>query len=60
LLDESSVNSDPKVAGEIRSVILGLSGSKVELHPSHNLFEAKKIGTHVAVPRLGGLGHSAV
>ncbi len=55
LLDEPTANLDPKLAREIRTIILGLSRDKIVLYSSHNLFEAREIGRHVLVLRGGRL-----
>ena len=55
LLDEPTSNLDPKVAKEIRSLILDLSRDKVVLYSSHNLYEAREIGRHVLVIKEGRL-----
>ncbi len=55
LLDEPTSNLDPKMAKEIRDLILGLSKDKVVLYSSHNLFEAREIGTRVIAVKDGKL-----
>jgi ABC-2 type transport system ATP-binding protein len=55
LLDEPTASLDPKVAREIRSLILNLSREKIVLYSSHNLFEAREIGRYVLVIRSGRL-----
>ncbi|MGP8077090.1 MAG: heme ABC exporter ATP-binding protein CcmA [Thermoplasmata archaeon] len=55
LLDEPTANLDPKVAKEIRSLILELSRDKVVLYSSHNLYEAREIGRYVIVIKEGRL-----
>jgi len=55
LLDEPTANLDPKVAREIRSVILDLSREKIVLYSSHNLFEAREIGRYVLAIKDGRL-----
>jgi ABC-2 type transport system ATP-binding protein len=55
LLDEPTANLDPKMAREIRSLILELSREKVVLYSSHNLYEAREIGRHVIVLKEGRL-----
>ncbi len=47
LLDEPTSNLDPKVAREIRELVLGLSKNKIVLYSSHNLYEAREIGNEV-------------
>jgi ABC-2 type transport system ATP-binding protein len=55
LLDEPTASLDPKVAREIRSVILDLSREKIVLYSSHNLFEAREIGQYVLAIKEGRL-----
>jgi ABC-2 type transport system ATP-binding protein len=55
LLDEPTANLDPKVAREIRSIILELSREKIVLYSSHNLFEAREIGRYVLAIKNGRL-----
>lgn len=55
LLDEPTANLDPKVASEIRDLILRLSRDRVVLYSSHNLFEAREIGTYVIAIKSGKL-----
>ena len=55
LLDEPTANLDPKVAREIRTLILGLAKEKVVLYSSHNLFEAREIGRFVLAIKGGRL-----
>ncbi|MDR2202892.1 MAG: ABC transporter ATP-binding protein [Nitrososphaerota archaeon] len=55
LLDEPTSNLDPKMASEIRELVLGLSKNKVVLYSSHNLFEAREIGSKVIVIKNGKL-----
>jgi len=55
LLDEPTANLDPKVAGEIRSIMLELSSKSAVLYSSHNLFEAREIGQYVLALKQGSL-----
>jgi ABC-2 type transport system ATP-binding protein len=55
LLDEPTSNLDPKVAREIRELILKLSRDKIVLYSSHNLFEAREIGRYVLAIKAGRL-----
>ncbi len=55
LLDEPTSNLDPKVAKEIRELILGLSRDRVVLYSSHNLYEAREIGNEVIAVSHGKL-----
>jgi ABC-2 type transport system ATP-binding protein len=55
LLDEPTANLDPKVAREIRTLILELAREKVVLYSSHNLFEAREIGRYVLAIKEGRL-----
>jgi ABC-2 type transport system ATP-binding protein len=55
LLDEPTSNMDPKMASEIRELVLRLSKNKVILYSSHNLFEAREIGSKVIVIKKGKL-----
>jgi ABC-2 type transport system ATP-binding protein len=55
LLDEPTSNVDPKISREIRELLIGLSKNKFVLYSSHNLYEAKEIGTYLIVIRNGEL-----
>ncbi len=55
LLDEPTANLDPKVAREIRELILDLSKNKIVLYSSHNLYEAREIGNEVLAINKGKL-----
>lgn len=55
LLDEPTSNLDPKVAKEIRELILGLSSDRIVLYSSHNLYEAREIGNEVIAISQGKL-----
>jgi len=55
LLDEPTANLDPKVAREIRALILKLSQNRIVLYSSHNLFEAREIGEYVLALKDGRL-----
>jgi ABC-2 type transport system ATP-binding protein len=55
LLDEPTANLDPKLAREIRSLILELSRDKIVLYSSHNLYEAREIGRYVLAIKDGQL-----
>lgn len=55
LLDEPTSNLDPKLAREIRTLILNLSREKIVLYSSHNLFEAREIGRYVIAIKEGQL-----
>jgi len=57
LLDEPTANLDPKVAREIRTLILELARDKVILYSSHNLFEAREIGRYVLAIKGGRIEH---
>ena len=53
LLDEPTANLDPKVAREIRNLVLELSRDKIVLYSSHNLYEAREIGRYVLAIKDG-------
>src|SRR5271170_7055560 len=55
LLDEPTSNLDPKIAREIRELVLQLAKDKVVLYSSHNLFEAREIGSRVIAVKGGKL-----
>jgi ABC-2 type transport system ATP-binding protein len=57
LLDEPTSNLDPRLAREIRDLVLGLSRDDLVLYSSHNLFEAKEIGRYVLALRGGQVGY---
>ncbi len=55
LLDEPTANLDPKLAREIRNLILDLSRDKIVMYSSHNLYEAREIGQYVLAIKGGQL-----
>jgi len=55
LLDEPTTNLDPKVSKEIRDILLQLSKNKFVLYSSHNLYEAREIGTYLILMKDGKL-----
>jgi ABC-2 type transport system ATP-binding protein len=57
LLDEPTSNLDPKLAREIRDLVLALSKDDLVMYSSHNLFEAKEIGKYVLALRAGKVGY---
>lgn len=57
LLDEPTSNLDPKLAREVRDLVLALSKDDLVLYSSHNLFEAREIGKYVLAIREGKVGY---
>jgi len=55
LLDEPTSNVDPKISKEIRDLLIGLSKDKFVFYSSHNLYEAKEIGTYLILIKNGEL-----
>jgi ABC-2 type transport system ATP-binding protein len=55
LLDEPTSNVDPKISKEIRELLIKLSKNKFVLYSSHNLYEAREIGTYLIVIKNGEL-----
>ena len=55
LLDEPTSNLDPAMAKEVRDLLLEFSKRKVVLYSSHNLYEAKEIGTYLVLIKGGTL-----
>jgi len=55
LLDEPTSNVDPKISKEIRQLLSELSKDKFVLYSSHNLYEAREIGTYLIVIKNGVL-----
>ncbi len=55
LLDEPTSNVDPKISKEIRQILSELSKDKFVLYSSHNLYEAREIGTYLIVIKNGTL-----
>ncbi len=55
LLDEPTSNVDPKISKEIRQILSELSKDKFVLYSSHNLYEAREIGTYLIVIKKGEL-----
>lgn len=58
LLDEPTSNLDPGVSKEIRDILLKLSKDKVVLYSSHNLYEARDVGTNLLLIRTGALAYN--
>jgi len=55
LLDEPTSNVDPKISKEIRDMLIALSKDKFVLYSSHNLYEAREIGTYLILIKNGEL-----
>jgi ABC-2 type transport system ATP-binding protein len=53
LLDEPTASVDPKISREVREYLLGLSKDKIVLYSSHNLYEAREIGTYILLIKDG-------
>jgi ABC-2 type transport system ATP-binding protein len=53
LLDEPTSNVDPKVSREVREYLLDLARDKIVLYSSHNLYEAREIGTYIILIKDG-------
>ncbi len=57
LLDEPTSNLDPAVSKEIRDILLRLARDKIVLYSSHNLYEARDVGTNLILVRDGAIGY---
>jgi len=57
LLDEPTSNLDPAVSKEIRDILLRLSKERIVLYSSHNLYEARDVGTNLLLIRNGSIGY---
>ncbi len=57
LLDEPTSNLDPAVSKEIRDILMRLSKEKIVLYSSHNLYEARDVGTNLILVRNGTIGY---
>lgn len=55
LLDEPTSNLDPAVSKEIRDILLRLSKDRIVLYSSHNLYEARDVGTNLILVRDGAI-----
>jgi ABC-2 type transport system ATP-binding protein len=53
LLDEPTSNLDPAVSKEIRDILLKLAKDKIVLYSSHNLYEARDVGTNLILIQDG-------
>lgn len=53
LMDEPTSNLDPLMSRQIRDMLLEFSKSKIVLYSSHNLYEAKEIGTYLILVKDG-------
>lgn len=58
LLDEATSNLDPGVSKEIRDILLRLSKERIVLYSSHNLYEARDVGTNLLLVRNGTLAYN--
>jgi ABC-2 type transport system ATP-binding protein len=56
LLDEPTSNLDPGVSKEIRDILLRLAKDRIVLYSSHNLYEARDVGTNLILVRDGAIG----
>jgi ABC-2 type transport system ATP-binding protein len=57
LLDEPTSNLDPGVSKEIRDILLKLARDRIVLYSSHNLYEARDVGTDLILVRDGTIGY---
>jgi len=57
LLDEPTSNLDPAVSKEIRDMLLRLSKDRIVLYSSHNLYEARDVGTNLILVRNGKIDY---
>jgi ABC-2 type transport system ATP-binding protein len=57
LLDEPTSNLDPGVSKEIRDILIRLAKEKMVLYSSHNLYEARDVGTNLILIRRGAVGY---
>ncbi|HMD79641.1 MAG TPA: heme ABC exporter ATP-binding protein CcmA [Nitrososphaerales archaeon] len=57
LLDEPTSNVDPVVSKEIRDILLRLSRERIVLYSSHNLYEARDVGTNLILVKNGTIGY---
>jgi ABC-2 type transport system ATP-binding protein len=57
LLDEPTSNLDPGVSKEIRDILLRLSKDRIVLYSSHNLYEARDVGTNLILVKGGAIGY---
>jgi len=57
LLDEPTSNLDPGVSKEIRDILLRLSKDRIVFYSSHNLYEARDVGTNLILVKDGVIGY---
>jgi len=57
LLDEPTSNLDPEVSKEVRDILLRLSKDRIIFYSSHNLYEARDVGTNLILVRDGAIGY---
>jgi ABC-2 type transport system ATP-binding protein len=57
LLDEPTSNLDPAISKEIRDILLRLSKDRIVLYSSHNLYEARDVGTNLILVRDGTISY---
>jgi len=57
LLDEPTSNLDPEASKEVRDILLRLAKDRIVLYSSHNLYEARDVGTDLILVRDGTIGY---
>ena len=57
LLDEPTSNLDPGVSREIRDILLRLAKDRIVFYSSHNLYEARDVGTNLILVRDGAIAY---
>ena len=57
LLDEPTSNLDPGVSQEMRDILLKLSKNRIVLYSSHNLYEARDVGTNLILVKDGAISY---
>ena len=56
-MEQPTSNLDPAVSKEIRDLLLQLSKDRIVLYSSHNLYEARDVGTNLILVKNGAIGY---
>jgi len=57
LLDEPTSNLDPEVSKEVRDLLIRIAKDRIVFYSSHNLYEARDVGTNLILIRDGAISY---